>query len=136
MVTLVVAGIVWTDDPKPETHWSLWVGVFKPFSEHLDGDWTIGADWKFNESVYFGLRHFRSEDDASPRKGKGTALFVGKTFLFDRGSLQRERVIYLFGFGLGVGRLEANGRKSDTKAMAEGFLETQVRSFGVRLGSM
>jgi hypothetical protein len=135
MVALVVAGIAWADDPKPETHWSLWVGVFKPFSEHLNGDWTIGADWKFTENLYLGLRHFRSKDDASPRKGKGTAMFVGKAFPFDRESVQREGVIYRFGFGLGIGRLEANGRRS-TKAMVEGFLEAQVRSFGVRLGSM
>jgi len=136
VVALAVVGIAWADDPKPETRWSLWVGVFKPFSEHLNGDWTVGADWKFTESFYSGIRHFRSKDDASPRRGKGTAVFVGKTFPFDRESSHREGVIYRFGIGLGVGRLEATGKGSATRAMVEVFLEAQVRSFGVRLGSM
>ena len=136
VVALAVVGIARADDPKPETRWSLWVGVFKPFSEHLNGDWKVGADWKFTESFYSGIRHFRSKDDASPRIGKGTAVFVGKTFPFDRESSHREGVIYRFGVGLGVGRLEATGKGSTTRAMVEGFVEAQVRSFGVRLGSM
>jgi len=133
---LLAIGVVHADATKTDTRWAFWVGVFKPFSEHLNGDWTVGANWEFTESAYLGLRHFRSKDDASPRKGKGTAVFVGKTFLFDRESLHREGVIYCFGLGLGVGRLEATGKGSTTRAMVEGFLETQVCSFGVRLGSM
>jgi len=133
---LVAIGIAHADNAKPNTRWTFWAGAFKPFSEHLNGDWMIGLDWKFAEGFYLGLRHFRSKDDASPRIGKGTAMFVGKTFPFDRESLHREGVIYCFGLGLGVGRLEATGKGSATKAMVEGFLEAQVRSFGVRLGSM
>jgi hypothetical protein len=136
VVALSVVGIAYADAKKPETRWSLWVGVFKPFSEHLNGDWTIGVDWKLTESAYLGLRHFRSKDDSSPRMGKGTVLFVGKTFPFDQESSQGEGVIYCFGLGLGIGRLEATGKGSTSRAMAEGFVEAQVRSFGVRLGSV
>jgi hypothetical protein len=136
VVALSVAGIAYADSTKPETRWSLSVGVFKPFSDHLDGDWTIGVDWKFTESVYLGLRHFRSRDDASPRMGKGTVLFVGKSFPFHRESSQQGGMIYCFGLGLGIGKLEATGKGSTSRAMVEGFIEAQARSIGVRFGSM
>ena len=136
VVALSVAGIAYADSTKPETRWSLSVGVFKPFSNHLDGDWTIGVDWKFTESAYLGLRHFRSRDDASPRMGKGTVLFVGKSFPFHRESSQQGGMIYCFGLGLGIGKLEATGKGSTSRAMVEGFVEAQARSIGVRFGSM
>jgi len=136
VVALSIAGIAYADATKPETRWSLSVGVFKPFSDHLDGDWTIGVDWKFTESAYLGLRHFRSRDDASPRMGKGTVLFVGKSFPFHRESSQQGGMIYCFGLGLGIGKLEATGKGSTSRAMVEGFVEAQARSIGVRFGSM
>jgi hypothetical protein len=82
VVALSVVGIAYADATKPETRWSLWVGVFKPFSEHLNGDWTIGVDWKLTESAYLGLRHFPQQRRFQPKDGKRDGFVRRKDFPF------------------------------------------------------
>ncbi len=123
--------------PQEPANFAIWGGFFKPFTEHLNGDWIVGADWRHSERFYLGLRYFRSKDSDTHVSGKGLALLVGLTFPFDKGSFEREGVIYRIGAGAGLNRLEVSGKGRTYRGMVEVFMEAITkRNLSVRLSGL
>lgn len=115
--------------------WSLSAGVFHPFTERLNGDWSVGVDWRSGQRWYIGVRWLRSKDAHNPIRGTEMAVMAGATVPIDREAFKREGVNYRLGWGIGVGRLEATGRGHTWRGMIEGFIEAEVGKWGIRVGS-
>lgn len=131
ILMVLSAGFAIAQEPK---NFAVWGGFFKPFSEHLNGDWVVGADWKHKERLFLGLRYFRCKDKDTDARGKGLTVLVGSTFLIDKGSFQQEGIAYRIGVGVGFNRLEVSGKRRTHRGIVEVFVEARTkRNLSVRL---
>lgn len=106
LVVAVALTSGWSQANEPKLNLTLWLGIFKPMTERLNADWTIGADFHIKGSTYLGLRYLRCKDATSPAIGISLAALVGFSIPL---SSTEENVNYRLGIGVGLVRAEASG---------------------------